>query len=161
MIDEEVRDLLSPGTFTARTPMQVVLNEWEGPTVTGVQWVPMSNQHQLNDFFINGSKARTNKQNEFGRISDKATCVFSLEITQVTESAAGFGGGGADTNVLVSRLHVIDMPGCEILNEDPEALRVKQGSTLNRGIQAVNTLLRDLATNPHGDHIVYEGSNVT
>lgn len=62
---------------------------------------------------------------------------------------------------MVSRLHIIDLPGCEILNEDPEALRVKQGSTLNRGIQAVNTLLRDLATNPHGDHIVYEGSNVT
>ena len=39
------------------------------------------------------------------------------------------------------------MPGCEILNEDPEALRVKQGSTLNRGIQAVSTLMRDLATN--------------
>ena len=53
------------------------------------------------------------------------------------------------------------MPGCEILNEDPEALRVKQGSTLNRGIQAVNTLMRDLATNQQGDHVVYEGSNVT
>jgi hypothetical protein len=37
-------------------------------------------------------------------------------------------------NVLVSRLHIVDLPGCEILNEDPEALRVKQGSTLNRGI---------------------------
>jgi coiled-coil domain-containing protein 78 len=63
--------------------------------------------------------------------------------------------------VLVSRLHVIDMPGCEILNEDPESLRVKQGSTLNRGIQAVNTLMRDLATNPHGDHVYYEGSILT
>lgn len=53
------------------------------------------------------------------------------------------------------------MPGCEILNEDPEALRVKQGSTLNRGIQAVNSLMRDLAANQQGDHVVYEGSNVT
>ncbi len=53
------------------------------------------------------------------------------------------------------------MPGCEVLNEDPEALRVKQGSTLNRGIQAVNTLMRDLATNQQGDHVVYEGSIVT
>ena len=76
---------------------------------------------------------------------------------QVTESA----GGGGDTNVLVSRLHVIDLPGSEILNEDPEALRVKQGSTLNRGIQAVNTLIRDLATNSHGDHVSYEGSALT
>ena len=119
----------------------------------------MSNQHQLADFFTNGSRNRTNKQTEFGRLSDKATTVFSLEVTQITESASGFGGG--DTNVLVSRLNIIDMPGCEILNEDPEALRVKQGSTLNRGIQAVSTLMRDLATNQQGDHVVYEGSNVT
>jgi hypothetical protein len=63
--------------------------------------------------------------------------------------------------VLVSRLHVVDLPACEILNEDPEALRVKQGSTLNRGIQAINTLMRDLATNPHGDHVFYEGSALT
>jgi hypothetical protein len=41
---------------------------------------------------------------------------------------------GSDTNVLVSRLNIVDLPSCEILNEDPEALRVKQGSTLNRGI---------------------------
>jgi coiled-coil domain-containing protein 78 len=61
----------------------------------------------------------------------------------------------------VSRLHVVDLPGCEILNEDPEALRVKQGSTLNRGIQAVNTLMRDLSTNQHGDNVFYEGSTIT
>jgi hypothetical protein len=124
----------------------------------------MTNQHQLQDFFMNGARNRTNKTNEFGRLSDKATCVFSLEITQVTESAPGFGGSGgssSDTNVLVSRLHVIDLPGCEILNEDPEALRVKQGSTLNRGIQSVNTLMRDLSTSQHGDHVFYEGSAIT
>ena len=80
------------------------------------------------DFFMNGSRSRTQKQNEFGHMSDKAAAVFSLEITQITE------GGSRDMNVLVSRLHIVDLPGCEILNEDPEALRVKQGSTLNRGI---------------------------
>lgn len=36
MIDEEVRDLLSPSSLTARSPMHVVLNEWEGPTVSGI-----------------------------------------------------------------------------------------------------------------------------
>lgn len=66
-----------------------------------------------------------------------------------------------ETSVLVSRANIVDFPGCEILNEDPEALRIKQGSTLNRSIQAVNTLMRDLATNPHGDNIFYEGSVVT
>lgn len=119
----------------------------------------MTNQHQLADFFTNGSRNRNNKQTEFGKLSDKATTVFSIEVTQITENLGGV--GGSDTNVLVSKLHIIDMPSCEILNEDPEALRVKQGSTLNRGIQAISTLMRDLATNQQGDHVVYEGSNVT
>ncbi len=94
-------------------------------------------------------------------MSEKATGIFSLEVTQITESSSGFGDNGGDTNVLVSKLHLIDLPSCEILNEDPETLRVKQGSTLNRGIQAVNTLIKDLATNPHGDHVYYEGSQLT
>ena len=153
IVDEEVKDLLQ-GSYGGRNTLQVVLNEWEGPTVNGIQWVPMANQHQLADFFANGARNRTQKQNEFGRMSEKSTGVFSLEITQITEN-------GSDTNVLVSRLNIVDLPGCEILNEDPEALRVKQGSTMNRGIQALNTLMRELSTNPHGDHVFYEGSTVT
>jgi len=37
------------------------------------------------------------------------------------------------------------MPGCEILTEDPESLRVKEGSTLNKSILALNTLFKDLS----------------
>ena len=76
-----MRDLLQQGNFSVRNPMNVVLNEWEGPTVNGIQWVPMTNQHQVQDFFMNGARNRTNKANEFGRLSDKATCIFSLEVT--------------------------------------------------------------------------------
>jgi hypothetical protein len=46
IVDEEVRDLLQQGNFNnVRNAMNVVLNEWEGPTVNGIQWVPMTNQH--------------------------------------------------------------------------------------------------------------------
>ena len=53
------------------------------------------------------------------------------------------------------------MPGCEILTEDPESLRVKEGSTLNKSILALNTLFKDLSQNQHGDFIYYDGSAVT
>jgi hypothetical protein len=53
------------------------------------------------------------------------------------------------------------MPGCEVLNEDPEALRIKQGSTLNKGILSLNNLVKELATNPHGDYVFYDGSVLT
>jgi hypothetical protein len=47
ILDEEVRDLLSGGGGFGGSSrnLQVVLNEWEGPTVSGVQWIPMTNQH--------------------------------------------------------------------------------------------------------------------
>ena len=54
---------------------------------------------------------------------------------------------------MVSKLDIIDLPGCEVLNEDPESLRVKQGSTLNKGILSLNNLLKELATIPHGDYL--------
>ena len=63
--------------------------------------------------------------------------------------------------MLVSKLDIIDMPGCEVLNEDPEALRVKQGSTLNKGILAANNLMKELATNAHSDYVFYDGSVLT
>lgn len=58
-------------------------------------------------------------------------------------------------------MNIIDLPGCEVLTEDPEALRVKEGSTLNKGILALNTLVKDLSTNKYGDYIYYDGSAVT
>ncbi len=58
----------------------------------------------------------------------------------------------------MSKLDIIDLPGCEILNEDPEAVRVKQGSTLNKGMLSLNNLLKELGTNPHGDYVFYDGS---
>jgi len=75
-------------------------------------------------------------------MSDKASSMFSIEITQITENV-----GTGETNVLVSKLHLIDMPGCEVLTEDPESLRVKEGSTLNKSILALNTLFKDLSQN--------------
>ena len=66
---------------------------------------------------MSGSKNRTTRSNEFGKLSDKSTAMFSLEVTQVTENV-----GTGETNVLVSKMHLIDMPGCEVLTEDPESL---------------------------------------
>jgi hypothetical protein len=156
IVDEEIYDLLQPTGAYGHHTLNVVTNEWEGPTVNGVAWIPMSNQHQIADYFVSGCKNRTSRSNEFGKLSDKATAIFSLEITQITENP-----DSGDTSVLVSKIHIIDLPGCEVLTEDPEALRVREGTTLNRSILALNTLFKDLATNRHGDFIYYDGSVVT
>ena len=46
----------------------------------------MTNQHQLADYFVSGNRNRTTRSNEFGRLADKSTAIFSVEITQITES---------------------------------------------------------------------------
>ena len=156
IVDEEIFDLLQPTGAYGHHTLNVVTNEWEGPTINGVAWVPMSNQHQIADYFVSGCKNRSTRSNEFGRLSDKASAIFSIEITQITENP-----DSGDANVLVSRIHIIDLPGCEVLTEDPESLRVKEGSTLNKSILALNTLIKDLSTNRHGDFIYYDGSVLT
>ncbi|CDW90229.1 kinesin-like protein [Stylonychia lemnae] len=156
IVDEEIHDLLQPTGAYGHHSLNVILNEWEGPMVNGVNWIPMTNQHQLADFFVNGSRNRTTHANEFGKLSEKAAGIFSIEITQITDNPQT-----GDTHVLVSKLDIIDMPGSEILNEDPENVRVKQGSTLNRGMLSLNNLMKELSVNPHGDYVFYDGSKLT
>jgi hypothetical protein len=61
----------------------------------------------------------------------------------------------------VSRVNVLKVSGSEILNEDPETVRINQGLTLNKSIFSLNSLLRDLAGSPHGDFANYDDSVLT
>ena len=45
IVDEEIHDLLQPTGAYGHHTLNVVTNEWEGPTINGVAWVPMTNQH--------------------------------------------------------------------------------------------------------------------
>lgn len=62
--------------------------------------------------------------------------------------------------MLLSRLTFFDLPGSEVLLEDPEALRVKQGSTMNKVIVAYTQLLKELGQRTT-DFVVYDTSTVT
>jgi len=53
------------------------------------------------------------------------------------------------------------LPGSEILNEDPDTLRAKQGQELNKGIFSLNNLFRDLSSTPQGDFANYDESVLT
>ena len=61
----------------------------------------------------------------------------------------------------VSRLSVVNLPASEILNEDPENVRIQQGPTLNKAIFSLNSLFRDLSATPHGDYANYDDSMLT
>lgn len=56
-------------------------------------------------------------------------------------------------------MNFFDLPGSEIMLDDPETVRVRQGSTLNKSIIALTTLLKDLSK--QGDFVVYDTSVVS
>lgn len=88
-------------------------------------------------------------------MSDKASQLFQIEFTQNEK------GQGGESSIKINRLNFLSLAGSEILNEDPEAIRVKQGPELNKGMLSLNNLLRDLASTPHGDFASYDDSVVT
>lgn len=60
----------------------------------------------------------------------------------------------------MSRLTFFDLPGSEVLIEDPETIRIKQGSTLNKAVIAFTQLIKDLGQKS-SDFILYDTSSVT
>ena len=61
----------------------------------------------------------------------------------------------------MSRMSVLNLPDCWILNKDPEEIRAKEGPTLNKAIYSISNLFRDLASTPQGDYANYDESIVT
>ena len=73
--NEEATDLLQPGG-TSFGKQHIKTDEWEGPYVQGIHWVQVPSLTHLVDFFKGGCRNVTGKQNEFGKMRDKATQIF-------------------------------------------------------------------------------------
>lgn len=58
--------------------------------------------------------------NEFGKVANKATSFFTIELIQTSQIKEN-----NEPLILLSRLCFWDLPGSEVLTEDPEALRIK------------------------------------
>jgi len=91
--------------------------------------------------------------NEFGKLSDKATAIIVLQVIQITETPA-------DTQVLVSKVSFIETPGTEILTNDQETVKLRQGPTLNQSIFGLQDICLDLASGKV-DVINYSCSQLT
>ncbi len=80
IIDEEINDLLGHSNSTMSDTLQVQEDIWEGPTIQHVTWMVVTNSGQLNELILNASRNRNNTSNEFGKLSAKATAVFTIEV---------------------------------------------------------------------------------
>lgn len=152
VVNEEITDLLA---FSYNSDLlKAVNNEWEGPTIANATWVSVSSIEEYNDFFLRGQSSRTRNVDEFGRQSSKATAIFTLELTQITEA------NDAETLVTVSRINFFDLPSLDLLDENQDAVMNRQGPTLNKSLFAYNTLLHGLSTSRE-EKAMYDTSVLT
>ncbi|EAS00321.3 kinesin motor catalytic domain protein (macronuclear) [Tetrahymena thermophila SB210] len=159
IIDEEITDLLGNAGNQFSDALIVKETVWEGPTIQNATVLTVQNQSQLSQLLTEGRKRRNQTSNEFGKLSSKATSIFTIELIQTQELV----NDSAIENVtILSRLNFFDLPGSEIMLDDPESIRVRQGSTLNKSIIALTTLLRDMSQNQSkDDYFLTETSTVT
>lgn len=69
---------------------------------------------------MSGQRNRNQTSNEFGKIAAKSTAYFTLELVQTSiQKETG------EPLVLLSRMTFLDLPGCEVLIDDPETIRIK------------------------------------
>lgn len=155
ILDEDINDLFVQANSRAQGELYVIPDEWEGPMISNATWMPVSSPNQFHDMFATARTHRTQAANEFGPLRDKAGTILTIEVLQVTENPSN-----GDTSILASRVYFIDTPGAEKLNEDPETLRIKEGSTLNKGILALGELIKNLSSNK-GEFVSYDDSTLT
>ena len=156
VIDEEVNDLFGRGGgINSMDTVHVTESVWEGPTIQGATWITVQNAAQVNEVILNGFKNKNQGSNEFGRLQAKSTSMLTMELLQTF-----YQQDSREQQVLLSKLNFFDLPGSEILFDDPETIRIRQGSTLNKSIVALSSLIKDLSAK-RNDFVLYENSLLT
>ena len=76
IVDEEVYDLLQPGSGNGFGKNNLRFHEWEGAIIQGIKWLSVPSSHQLVEFFNGGVGNKTKRVNDVGNLRDKATQIF-------------------------------------------------------------------------------------
>ncbi len=120
--------------------MYLDIDEIEGPSVPQATWHPFQDMQGFMAALHKGIQSRSTLSNEFGRLSSKSTGIVTIQLIQ------NFGGGTDNNSITISHINFLDLPASEVLVEDQEGLAIKQGSTLNKGILMVTSIMRQLGT---------------
>ena len=122
-------------------PKQVYLelDELEGPSVPQATWHTFQDMQGFMGALHRGIQSRSTLSNEFGPLSSKSTGIVTIQLIQTS------GGGGEDT-ITISHVNFVDFPASEVLVEDQEGLAIRQGSTLNKGILMVRSIMSQLGS---------------
>lgn len=155
IVDEEIFDLLMQSNSDIKGVVQVFPDEWDGSSISNCSWITCDSAHHLLDSFILARRNRTQASNEFGSLYPKSSSILTIEVLQ-----EAFDTSTNEKNIVIARIHFVDTPGMEKLNEDPEVLRIQEGNSLNRGLLALSEVL-SMPSKDSKDFVRYEDSVLT
>ena len=127
IVNEEIADLLSINNII-NPLLKPFYDEYEGYIIKGAETKVFSSLTQFLGFYQDALNNRSQLSNEFGKLSAKSSSILMLDLIQQMQSTEG------ELSIIRSQIKFIDTPGTEVLSQDPETLKIKQGPKLNLGI---------------------------
>jgi len=165
--EERVRDLFADdlsGVRKKNAPngsfLEVEESSDEGWHVAGLTSRNAPDAQSLQNAYAAGLNRRVTGLSEYGHSKhDRAASIFTLRVSQYVPGLPERDGSMTPAQHLVSALIVADLPGAEPLAMDPAALRLREGTRLNRAVLSLAGVVRALATQRrefagHGDSVL-------
>jgi len=151
--NEQCRDLFNDTGLELR----VAEDTHEGYHVSGLSSRGAADAAELLAHFREGQGQRNTQQMDLGSVHERAASLFYIMVSQFQPAV----NEGEDVKHLVTTMCIVDTPGAERLAMDPEVLRLREGVTLNKGILAMGSVLRQLSSNQSLDYVNYNESVLT
>ncbi|KAG1655810.1 hypothetical protein FOA52_003683 [Chlamydomonas sp. UWO 241] len=140
--NETCHDLYQKGG-AVKANLPLYEDDLDGYLLSGLTYRMAKSAAEMRQAFNYGRMMRDFSEPDMGSVHERACSIFVVYLAQYSPAVTF----GQEDSVMVSKLTFVDMPGAERLAMEPELLRLREGSTLNKSLlgyaSTVGTLARD------------------
>eukprot|EP00826_Nyctotherus_ovalis_P046207 TRINITY_DN5197_c0_g2_i1.p1 TRINITY_DN5197_c0_g2~~TRINITY_DN5197_c0_g2_i1.p1 ORF type:complete len:214 (-),score=65.18 TRINITY_DN5197_c0_g2_i1:101-742(-) len=113
---------------------KVEVNPWEGPVIEGMDKLLVESSEDFGMIYKAGIANRKETSDDRGKLSERASTVLILELTQTI-------GTGADAQIFMSKITFLELPSTELLDQNKETLLVEDSFTMYKGLFTLHEFL--------------------
>jgi hypothetical protein len=159
LYNEEIRDLLNPGSVSGSGPgLDLREDPVRGPQVAGVKEVQTNTPDAVMALVAKGNSRRRTEGTAANPVSSRSHAVLQVICEQSGEGSGG--GGGRRGMVRCSKLSLIDLAGSErAAKTENRGQRLVEGAKINRSLLALGNCINALGKK--GMYVNYRDSRLT